>query len=169
MSDELIRTLNEDGDSLYRIAWRILGRSAEVDDVLQEVVLQALNITDQQSVNSWTGLLKRMTVCRALDRLRRRKTHQVFLEADFPSERNSPVEDAIGLELETRLRKALARLPSRQAEVFSLRYFDDCSNREIAESLGVSPAAVATALRSARLRLAEMLEIELERGRHEFQ
>jgi len=165
MSDELIRTVNESGKSLYRIAWRILGQADEVDDVLQDVVLQALKISKREPVETWIALLKRLTVCRSLDRLRKRKPNEAFLESDFPSVQHSPVEDAIGHELESRLRDALIELPARQAEVFSFRYFDDCSNQEIAKALGISIAAVATALRSSRLRLAELLVIELRKGK----
>ena len=37
---------------------------------------------------------------------------------------------------------ALARLPRRQREVLALRYYLDLSEREIAETLGISPGAV---------------------------
>ena len=40
-------------------------------------------------------------------------------------------------ELVCLVRQALAQLPSREAEVFSLRYFGDLSNPEIAEQLGI--------------------------------
>ncbi len=37
---------------------------------------------------------------------------------------------------------AMARLPRRQREVLALRYYLDLSEREIAETLGISPGAV---------------------------
>ena len=60
-------------------------------------------------------------------------------------------------ELEQRLRVAINSLPNRQAEVFSLRYFDECSNQEIALALEISTAAVATAIKKARQKLRELL------------
>jgi RNA polymerase sigma factor (sigma-70 family) len=52
----------------------------------------------------------------------------------------------------------LAHLPRREAEVFSLRYFGDLANPEIAEALGLTTGAVAVALHKARVRLQEALE-----------
>jgi DNA-directed RNA polymerase specialized sigma24 family protein len=45
---------------------------------------------------------------------------------------NSPQEEAIGHELEKRLRHALTLLPDREAQVFCLRYFEAMQYEEIA-------------------------------------
>lgn len=98
--------------------------------------------------------------CRAVDVLRkRRKTRP--LEVDPPaSVGGEPETAAIGAELETRLREAIARLPARQAEVFSLYYFSDLPNSQIAAVLGIRPGAAAVALHKARARLQTLLQLE---------
>ena len=60
-------------------------------------------------------------------------------------------------ELQGRLREALAGLPEREGAVFSLRYFEEMTLREIAESLEISYAAAGTALSRARRRLEGIL------------
>ena len=160
MPSVLATVIEQQGPALYRIAWRILRQAEEVDDVLQDVALQAIKISQSETeVKNWLALLKRITVCRSLDRLRLRKRRptDVFQESDFSQTATSVVDSVIGRELETRLCEAIAILPDRQAEVFSLRYFDDCSNTEIASSLDISTAAVATALKKARERLRCLL------------
>jgi len=160
MSSELSVTIKEQGTALYRIAWRILQHAEEVDDVLQDVALEAIRISKSgKQIDSWIGLLKRITVCRSLDQLRKRRTVVAFSEDDFASESTNAIDGMIERELEERLRLALASLPNRQGEVFSLRYFDDCSNQDIALSLEISTAAVATALKKARQRLRELLSV----------
>ncbi len=69
----------------------------------------------------------------------------------------TPDEAAVSHELADRLRVALAELPPREAEVFCLRYFDDLSYQEIADTLSVSGGAVAMALHKARAKLETLL------------
>ena len=170
MSKELTHAIQQNGSSLYRVAWRILRHAEEVDDVLQDVILEAMEFSRRETVKSWPGLLKRLTVCRSLDRLRKRRPIESFDEGDLRTSRvnqrnGSPVDNAIGRELASRLRNVISKLPARQAEVFSLRYFDDCDNQEIASTLRISSAAVATALRKSRLKISELLSINLEQGK----
>lgn len=162
MSNELLRTFEDHGHALYRIAWRILGQADDVDDVLQDVLVEAMRVGQREPVTSWIGLLKRLIVCRSVDLLRKRNTGTVFSDAEFsefnhPSSNISPEEVAIARELDAQFREMLSQLSGRQAEVFSLRYFDDCSNQEIAQTLGISSAAVATALMKSRRKLAALL------------
>jgi len=51
------------------------------------------------------------------------------------------------------LRRALARLNPREAEIFALRFFEDLSNQEIAKLLGISQIHVAVILHRSRVRL----------------
>jgi len=73
---------------------------------------------------------------------------------------------ALQRELADRLRWAVAELPDREAGVFSLHYFGEMTNSDIAETLGISTDAVGVALHKARKRLKELLDLEkMERGR----
>lgn len=158
MSSDLPETIKEQGSALYRVAWRILQHAEEVDDVLQDVALQAIEISKSgKQIDSWIGLLKRITVCRSLDQLRKRRPVVAFSEESFPTRSTQTIDTVIEKELEQRLRVAINSLPNRQAEVFSLRYFDECSNQEIALALEISTAAVATAIKKARQKLRELL------------
>jgi RNA polymerase sigma-70 factor (ECF subfamily) len=52
---------------------------------------------------------------------------------------------------------AIAELPARAAEMFTLRYVEELGNREIAALIGTSQAVVAVTLFNARAKLKKRL------------
>ena len=157
VSDNWKAIVSQQGPGVYRIAWRILGNADDADEVVQDVFLQAYQYESRNDVSNGVGLLKRLAVCRSLDRLRRRRADSGLDGLALFDRESGPQEHAIGNELETRLRTTIGQLPEREAEVFCLRYFDELTNQQIAEALGLSSEAVATAMYKARTKLANML------------
>jgi len=98
-----------------------------------------------------------MATYRSLDRLRQRKPISSLDGLPVPGTMNGPEEDAIAGELQEQLRHAVTQLPQQEAAVFCLRYFEDLSYKQIAESLQVTSGAVATALHKARAKLEVLL------------
>ncbi len=145
--------LDDHGSLILQISWRILGNQADAEDNVQEVLLKAIQIDDRETVRHWRGLLRRLATFSALEKLRRRREHHVLSDNAMADPGESPEQVAIEHELKSRLRSALAELPRREGAVFSLRYFEDLTLNEIAESLGISYAAAGTALSRARSKL----------------
>src|SRR5262249_8030887 len=141
-------------------AWRILGHAADTEDVVQDVFLEAHRLRPSEPIKHWGGLLRRLATCRALDRLRQRKPFVSLNGFHVVGSDPGPEETAIGRELAARLREAVAQLPEREGAVFCLRYFDDLSYHQIAQTLNISGGAVATALLKARAKLeAQLTEV----------
>ena len=69
----------------------------------------------------------------------------------------SPDDEAIRRELAENLRNLIAALPEREGTVFALRYFEELSNREIADVLGISPGAVAAAVHKVRAKMTAVV------------
>jgi len=67
---------------------------------------------------------------------------------------------AVERELANRLRWAVAELPDREASVFSLHYFGEMANGEIAETMGITADAAGVALHKARKKLKELLGLQ---------
>ena len=151
------RIVREQGPLVYRTAWRILGHAADTEDVVQEVFLQAHLFVQTRPVRHWSGLLRRLAACRALDRLRQRRSAVSLDGLELASNGETPDEAAVSRELADRLRQAIGELPPREAEVFCLRYFDDLPYQEIADTLSISSGAVAMALHKARAKLEALL------------
>ncbi len=105
-----------------------------------------------------------MATCRAINALRRRRITIPLDRAELTRTKDDPQAIAAAHELEARMRAALAELAPREAEVFCLRYFEDLSYREIAETLGISATAASTALYQARSRLEQLLTEPDKRG-----
>jgi RNA polymerase sigma-70 factor (ECF subfamily) len=122
--------------------------------------LDALRLHRQQTaIGNWGALLRHLVSRRALDLLRKRRpVVQIVSELPAPQTFSADASADQG-ELVCLVRQALARLPSREAEVFSLRHFGDLTNPEIAEQLGIRVGAVAVALHKARLHLQTILKL----------
>ena len=164
MTEEWDDIVRQHTAAVIRAAWRILGNTTDAEDVAQDVFLEALQSCDATAVRNWSSYLRRMAVCRAIDRLRRRRrSHLLDEKSVLPSDQPSPHDLASANELEARLRESLATLPPRESQVFSLRCFEDLSNKEIAELLAMTPGAVGVALSKARAKLEAMI-IESQKG-----
>jgi RNA polymerase sigma-70 factor (ECF subfamily) len=141
------------------ISWRILGNSADVEDNLQDVFLEACRIHQRTTVRHWRGLLRRLATTGALAKLRQRRHHASLTELS-PLDRKTPVpeETAIERELEVKLRDAVAALPDREGATFALRYFENLELPEIARCLGISYSAAGAALSRARAKLTQIFD-----------
>ena len=148
--------------AVYRAAYRITGDAADAEDVLQTVFVRLLRREDELDLSaSASSYLHRAAVNAALDLLRsRRRSRAVALaEVEGALEETGPGPERSrgGRELAARLRAALTRLPPKSAEIFTLRYFEERSNLEIARMLGVSQTSIAVILHRARYRLRKEL------------
>jgi DNA-directed RNA polymerase specialized sigma24 family protein len=128
------------GTAMYTIAWRILGDEAEAEAVLQDVFREARVLLKARTTPCWGGRLRLLAALRSLDRLRAGR------------DRAFDGEEQAG-----DMRVALGDLPAREAAVFSLRYFADLPDQQIAEACQITPRAVATDLENARARLESLL------------
>jgi RNA polymerase sigma-70 factor (ECF subfamily) len=149
--------VRQHGEVVSRTALRILGRSADVEDVCQEVFFEAYRFQQSSRVDNWGAFLCRLATVRSLDRLRKRRPTTPLTGSETSSTSSNPLNAAIAEELAVRLRHALAQLPQQQAAVFTLRYFESMTNTEIASTLEISSSAVSTALAKARTALAAAL------------
>ena len=124
----------------------------------QEVFAEAYRLQQAGSVQSWAGLLVRLATRRSIDRLRRTRPAAELRDDDLVST-VGPFEEATARELAQWLRAAIARLPDQQATVFVMVCFEQLARDQVAANLGISPAAVSTALYKARQRLMSQLAI----------
>jgi RNA polymerase sigma-70 factor, ECF subfamily len=152
--DAIVR---EHGPAVLRIACRILGVAPDAEDVTQDVFCEAWQMHLSQSVVNWPGLLRRLAVLRSLDKLRRRRKSASLVENCVSNDRDGPSQVAMARELASRLRQCIRKLPTQQAAVFSLFYFEYLSREEIADTLGTTVGAVSTALSKGRRTLKSSL------------
>ena len=156
--------VKEHGPSAYQAASRILGHTQDCEDVLQEVFFEAYKFFVAGRVQNPKAFLFRLVTFRAIDALRRRKVHLELDSSCLLDRSQGPLEQVVQRAEDLRLRKIVAELPSRQAAVFCLAYFEELSAEEIALALEISTNAVGLALHKARAKLQEWMTKESTRN-----
>ena len=140
------------------IGFRLLGRDDELDDLVQEVFIEAYRGFHQlRSPDAVKGWLARITVRRASKRLRRRRLRSFFsLEALPPDTRliddGATPEETAEVASTYRL---VERIPVRQRVVWVLKHVEGETLDAIAEICGISKATVQRRLRAAERALEE--------------
>jgi RNA polymerase sigma-70 factor, ECF subfamily len=158
-----------DLDMLYRrfapyvavVAARLLGRDDELDDLVQDVFLQALHgisqLRDRDAVKGW---LARVTVRLAVRRLRRRR----LLRALLPGATSQDYEQLAAPDASPEQRALLAKvyrvldeLPARARVIWLLRHVLGEPLHAIVALTGASQSTVQRKLREAEAHLGKEL------------
>jgi RNA polymerase sigma-70 factor (ECF subfamily) len=142
--------------AVYSTALRIIGNSADAEDVLQTVFLRILNQGERLAPERIPeAYFRRAAANAAIDLLRRRIT-----SAETQLDDASPhAAKETGPLLKERLRRAIAALDQNDAVLFLLRYVEGLTNSELAEVFGMEKNNIAVRLH----RIRQTLQIELER------
>jgi RNA polymerase sigma-70 factor, ECF subfamily len=143
---------------VLKAAYRVTGSMADAEDVSQSVFLRlARGAFDPGRISNMESYLRRSAVNAALDLIRSRGDREIVpVETADEQQSNSGVspERAVSpLEIKNWLRRQLATLNPRAAEMFALRYLEGLDNPEIALTMNTSQAVVAVTLHRTRARL----------------
>jgi len=144
------------------LARRMLGDPAEAEDVAQEVFLRVWKHAaawkpGQAKFETWMHRVG-MNLC--LDRLRRSGRHGGEVSPETPDSRASATKALDDRQRRDRVRDALQKLPERQRAALVLCYYQERTNIEAAEILGVSVDALESLLSRARRTLKSALSAE---------
>ncbi|MHC4876983.1 MAG: RNA polymerase sigma factor [Planctomycetota bacterium] len=161
---EIIRCFQHD---VRRAVTRHLGHIPDVDDVAQDVFVQAWqNLSSYQSTGSLRAWLLGIARHRALDFLRRETVRRRrrdllfdFAEADLLAAGvETQSEDAEGDQVMRRLQTCLEQLEPRQQSLIARFYFEDESAESIAAELGRRPGTIRMMLLRIRTALRKCIE-----------
>jgi RNA polymerase sigma-70 factor (ECF subfamily) len=162
----------EHHDQVFRTAYRVTGSAADAEDVLQTVFLRLVRRKEELDLSPSPGsYLHRAAVNASLDLLRSRtRSRSVSIDEvafDAPhSTEPSPESQQVDRELQNQIRRSVAKLSPKAAEIIVLKYFEERSNLEIAQMLGTSQMVIGVLLHRARTRLRKEIAGYLE-GHHE--
>jgi RNA polymerase sigma-70 factor, ECF subfamily len=161
-------------DMVFSTAIRLLGNSAEAEDISQEVFLKAYDrfaeLSQSKTAGGWLKTVARNLCLNHLSRYRARWTFFSDLKReDDESDRefDIPAEDTQGEEAELAdkrhlLELTLQKLPPAQRVPLVLYHFEDLSYEEIAARLKLSLANVKTDIHRGREALRKKLKLDLE-------
>ena len=149
------------------VVYGVLGRSEELDDVVQQVWLNVWRRADSlQSPQYWKTWLYRLARNTAIDAgrkvTRRRGLWKRFTEdRTHETEHDRPIESDLVLEEKHKaVLEAIDNPPAIYREPFIMRHMEDWSYKQISEAMSLPINTVEIRLVRARRKLREMLEGE---------
>ena len=140
--DQLISLFNEHYDALVRLASFLLDDTESCEEVVQDAFVKLFTVAEP-SVGKEVAYLRTIVLNGARSRMRKRMVRRRFVH-DLPEPIASAETDAMSRHEREKMIIALRRLPKRQSEVLMLRFYNDLSEAEIAETLGISTGSVKT-------------------------
>ena len=160
------------GSRVWQTVYRLLDHDADARDCYQETFLAALQLAEPEGIGDWSSFLVVLATRRAMDCLRQRyrfRTRCVAIDAvpEPSGEADNPIQQAQANELMNRVRRGLAELPEKQAEVFWLSCLEGLSHHQIAARMQIPPGEVRVLLHRARTRLGTILSLNRVHEREE--
>ena len=144
------------GDAV-RLAYLLTGDAEVARDLAQDAFVKvAGRFRHTRFPDAFDAYLRRTVVNLSASRFRRLRLERAYLERT----RREPAAtvDTADLGERDRLRRALATLPMRQRAAVVLRYYEDLSERAMADALGCSVPAARSLLMRAMQTLRTIVE-----------
>ncbi len=158
----ILCAMQQHGPYLVTLLWRVLGNEADVCDAYQDTFLHlAFHFSGTRQPRHTRNYLYRTALNTAISMLRRRRLDQTLQHA-LQNESALPPQVDSGADLDsrtlqTRLRKAISRLPDHLANVILLRDLAELPYSEVAQILGIRPGAARVYRHKAIQALAVMM------------
>jgi RNA polymerase sigma-70 factor (sigma-E family) len=139
------------GRSLLHAAYLLTGNLADAEDLLQSALAKTYQAWDRiEDRKAFDGYVRRAMVNTHISWWRQRKV------AEYPTDEipDQPVADSsAGTDTYDSLRRAIDRLPQRMRAAVVLRFFEDMTETEVADVLGVSQGTVKSTVSRAVAKL----------------
>lgn len=156
---------------VYRLALRMVGSSAEAEDVVQETYVRVWKglgkIRDHRAALGWICKVTRNVSVDRIRHQKRRKAHSLDREIGeglgplidtIASDDVGPEEAAASEQFRNAVRELVESLKEKHRTVLLLREVDGMSYEELSEALGVPVGTVESRLHRARKELAAKME-----------
>ena len=161
------RLFEQHFEELYRFAYRYVRSTEPAKDLVHEAFLRLWRQRSQVDLGGPTARSYLYTIVRyqALDHLRRRRVEERW-QRDYVTPLVTDQGAALALdpdqeftarETAAAIQQAVEALPRRQRQVLLLRWQQQATYDQIAETLGISPKTVAIHVGRAIQRLREIL------------
>jgi RNA polymerase sigma-70 factor (ECF subfamily) len=157
--EELVRAYS---GFVYSLAFRMLGRRADAEDVFQETFFRAwTHLRSYRSGGNFTYWIKRIATNLCIDQLKTRKRQHAYEKDQVEEVGSWEGEQQYGDEQE-QVNQLLAQLPVNHRAAVVLFYLEERSVEEVARTLKQKPATVKVWLFRARQKMKAVLEAGYE-------
>ncbi len=144
--------------------FRLLKSRELAQDILQDVFMKVWDVrATLDPERSFSAYLYTIAVNLAANSFRR-SLREAYMRAEIGmgEESHNPIEEAIDArDRQDILHRALAKLPRRQREVYTLHKLEGKSYNEISQQLGITPSAINQHIHRATKSLRQALDPEL--------
>jgi RNA polymerase sigma-70 factor (ECF subfamily) len=153
---------------IFGLGMVMLGNPSQAEDLVQDTFVKVWRTSHSYdggrgSLDTWVLLIARSL---AIDLIRRRVLEQRILasqeEPPDASREDGPEHVAETHDLADRARRAMRGLSAGQRAAIELAYFGGKTSSEVAELEGIPVGTAKTRIRTALMRLREVLEVEHE-------
>jgi RNA polymerase sigma-70 factor (sigma-E family) len=146
--------------ALLRTAYLLTGNLADAEDLVQSALAKTYlawhRIEDRGAVDSY---VRRAMVNTQISWWRRRRLEE-FPTDEIPDQ--ATVDYPVSADVQESLRRAIDRLPQRMRAAVMLRYYEDMTEAEVAEVLGVSVGTVKSTVSRAVAKLRTDIKLQLD-------
>ena len=158
--DALVTLLRSIESHVYRTAFYIVGNEQDAMDASQEALLRIYTkINSYEQKASFKTWVQRIVSNVCIDKFRRAKPTVSIDEHNMIFEAGNDVEDEVLASYAAKeIREAIDKLPDHHRTVVVLRYMQDFSYNEIADSLDLPLNTVKSYLFRARQQLQSLLK-----------
>jgi len=145
------------GRALLHSAYLLTGNLADAEDLVQSALAKTYQAWDRiEDRRALDGYVRRAMVNTHISWWRRRRVDE------YPTDQvpDLPVADApVSSELHDALQRAIDRLPQRMRAAVVLRFFEDMTEAEVADVLGVSQGTVKSTVSRAVAKLRSDVDL----------
>ncbi|SFL33617.1 RNA polymerase sigma-70 factor, ECF subfamily [Paenibacillus sp. 1_12] len=158
--DALITLLREIENHVYRTAYYILGNEQDALDAAQEALIRIYTkINSYEEKAQFKTWVQRIVTNLCIDKFRKNKPTVSIEQFDLTFTETQTVEqEVMSAYIAEDIKEAIDKLPEHHRSVVVLRYLQDFSYNEIAESLDLPINTVKSYLFRARQQLQMLLQ-----------
>src|SRR5512133_155369 len=142
---------------MYNICYRMMNKKEDAEDMLQETFAEAFHrLNSYRYESSFGAWLKRITINRCINALKKRKADLVIMETLPDFHEPDDEEEIPGLTVD-RVQKAMSELPEGYRVIFSLYLLEGYDHGEISGIMGISEATSKSQYSRAKQRIREII------------
>ena len=145
----------------YRVAYRFTGNRTEAEDMVQEAFLKLWERPLMWQVDrntAFTTWFYRIVVNLCLDYKKKKKPLPLLDDSWVVDERKTHEETMVHEQKQLWLEAQIAALPERQSTALNLCFYEELSNKDAAQIMGIRLKALQSLLMRAKMTLKEKLK-----------
>ncbi len=149
--------------AMYNTALRILNRTDDAEDILQEAFTDAFQqLRSFEGRSTFGAWLRQIVVYKSIAHLKKQKLHVNGLETDAENIADEPTleEDEVWYTVDS-IKQAMQKLPDGYRTVLTLHLIEGFEQEEVAEMMKVAHSTVRTQYMRAKQKLLQLLKQEV--------